>query len=86
VHFRHESTVGGPLRGAAFPQILPEIIPSERLARRLPERELTTHVAKSLVQNMASALRLKLHGVDQEKLKQTWDTGMSNKARHPANK
>lgn len=86
VHYRHESTVGGPLRGAAFPQILPEIIPSERLARRFPERELTTHVAKSLVQNMASALRLKVQGVNQEKLKQTWDTGSLNKTRQPADK
>jgi hypothetical protein len=38
VHFRHESTVGGPLRGAAFPLILPACDPAERAAR--PERPM----------------------------------------------
>jgi hypothetical protein len=37
VYYRHDSRVGGPLRGAAFPRILPAPIASEREARRFPE-------------------------------------------------
>jgi len=33
IHYRHNSVVGGPLRGAAFPRILPFADPAERAAR-----------------------------------------------------
>jgi ectoine hydroxylase-related dioxygenase (phytanoyl-CoA dioxygenase family) len=72
VHFRHESTVGGPLRGAAFPRVLPAYDPAERLARARVERPMPTKVVSSLLTNALAAVKLKLNGVNSQVLKQTW--------------
>lgn len=74
VNYRHDSTIGGPLRGAAFPQILPHAIAEERAVRRFPESDAKGKVAALLVHNLVSAIRLRLNGVKSEQLKQTWDT------------
>lgn len=72
VHYRHSSTVGGPLRGAAFPRILPSHDPMERLARRLPEQQALAQVLASGWQNFLSAMTLKMRGVSTRQLQQTW--------------
>ncbi|RJF94425.1 phytanoyl-CoA dioxygenase family protein [Oleomonas cavernae] len=72
VHFRHESAVGGPLRGAAFPRILPDCDPAERALRARPEKPMPAKMVGSLLDNARAAIRLKLSGVDSRALKQTW--------------
>lgn len=71
VHYRHESAIGGGLRGAAFPRILPEPIESERDARRFPEQPSRTQLLASGWNNFTAALRLKLR-VQPLQLQQTW--------------
>lgn len=72
VHYRHDSKVGGGLRGAAFPQILPVAIASERSARRGPEREAPMKLMASAINNLMSSIRLKFTTIEPAKLKQTW--------------
>lgn len=72
VHYRHDSQVGGGLRGAAFPQILPVAIASERAARRGPEREAPMKLMVSAINNLMSSIRLKFTTIEPAKLKQTW--------------
>lgn len=72
VHFGHDSTIGGPLRGAAFPRVLPACDPTERAARARPERPMPSKVLSSLLTNALAAVKLKLNGVNSQVLKQTW--------------
>lgn len=60
IHYRHDSEVGGPLRGAAFPRILPFPDPAERAARRTPERPQIDKLVQSGVTNSVAAARLML--------------------------
>lgn len=71
VYFRHDSKVGGALRGAAFPRILPEPIAAEREARRVPEAPSKTQMMGSLINNLIAATRLKLRRTPLH-LRQTW--------------
>lgn len=71
VHFRHDSQVGGPLTGAAFPRILPEPIAVEREVRRAPETPSKSQILGSLVNNLTAAARLRLRSRPL-KLQQTW--------------
>lgn len=71
VHYRHDSQVGGPLGGAAFPRILPEPIAAEREVRRFPEAPSKTRMLASLVNNLTAATRLKLRSTPLQ-LQQTW--------------
>lgn len=72
IHYRHSSAVGGALRGAAFPRILPTHEPMERFARRLPESPAFSQVLASGWQNLVSSMTLKMRGVQTQQLKQTW--------------
>lgn len=72
IHYRHASVPGGPLRGAAFPRILPEPDARERLARRSVEHESPAKLLRSLLNNAQSAMRLRLRGTRPEVLRQTW--------------
>jgi len=72
VHYRHKSEVGGPLRGAAFPRILPFADPEERAARRKPESPQVLKLLSSGIGNLQAAARLKLSGANIEQVKQTW--------------
>ncbi|MBQ0728485.1 MAG: phytanoyl-CoA dioxygenase family protein [Thalassolituus oleivorans] len=72
IHYRHKSEVGGPLRGAAFPRILPFADPEERAARRTPETPQVLKLLSSGIGNLQAAARLKLNGANIEQVKQTW--------------
>lgn len=73
IHFAHDSVSGGPLSGAAFPRILPSMIPAERDARRVPEHPATLKVLGSLLDNAVAATRLLVRGNQlRESLRQTW--------------
>lgn len=73
INYRHESEVGGPLRGAAFPRILPFADPAERAARRHVEHQQIDKLLSSGITNAVAAARLKLQGTANiEQLKQTW--------------
>lgn len=62
IHFRHESQPGGPLRGAAFPIILPHHDPVERAARAQIEHEQPHEMISSAINNVVSAVKLELSG------------------------
>ena len=71
VHFHHDSIVGGPLRGAAFPRILPGYDPPEREARRLVEQPISSQLMLSGLNNLVAAARLKVRSTH-PRLEQTW--------------
>lgn len=73
VHYRHTSTVGGPLSGAAFPRMLPAPIAAERDARRFPESPSPWQLLGTGLHNLAAATRLKLRSQPLQ-LRQTWTT------------
>lgn len=60
IHYRHDSEAGGPLRGAAFPRILPSMNPTERAARQKIEHPLLVRLLDSALVNARAAIRLKL--------------------------
>lgn len=72
IHYRHAAIPGGPLRGAAFPRILPCADPLERQARRTTEHVAVLPMLGSFVQNTCAAARLMLHGDKAKSLRQTW--------------
>ncbi|MCY1285151.1 Phytanoyl-CoA dioxygenase (PhyH) [compost metagenome] len=72
IHFEHASVPGGPLRGAAFPRILPDMDPLERAARSSPERPAALKMLTSSLNNALAAARLSLKGSKGEALRQTW--------------
>ena len=87
VHYRHESTVGGTLSGAAFPRVLPEPIAAEREARRFPEAPGKAQMAASFLANLVAATRLKLRATRQPlRLQQTWKAPSQALPRAPDNK
>jgi ectoine hydroxylase-related dioxygenase (phytanoyl-CoA dioxygenase family) len=73
VHYRHTSTVGGPLSGAAFPRVLPEPVAAERDARRFPESPSPWQLIGTGFNNLAAATRLKFRSRPLQ-LRQTWNT------------
>ena len=68
IHYPPTSQIGGPLSGAAFPKILPEMDPTERQARLRPERPALGKLLKSSLSNGVAALRL----VKSKPKVQTW--------------
>ncbi|HEX5373731.1 MAG TPA: phytanoyl-CoA dioxygenase family protein [Aquabacterium sp.] len=62
IHFRHDSQPGGPLKGAAFPIILPHHDPAERAARVQIEHEQPHKMIGSAIHNAVSAVKLELSG------------------------
>lgn len=72
IHFAHDSVPGGPLRGAAFPRILPSMDAQERAARAGLERPSTSKLLLSSFNNGLSAARLALRPGKTKSLKQTW--------------
>ncbi|TFZ05921.1 phytanoyl-CoA dioxygenase family protein [Ramlibacter henchirensis] len=72
INYRHDSVPGGPLRGAAFPRILPTHIEAERLARVRVEQPQPCKMFQSAVNNAVSALKLSASGDKVSRLKQTW--------------
>ncbi len=70
--YRHGSKPGGPLRGAAFPRILPEHIAEEREARVQTERPLLGKLLASGWANLSAATTLRKRGIDVNALRQTW--------------
>lgn len=72
IHFEHCSVPGGPLQGAAFPRILPEMDPCERAARARPERPSMSKLLRSSLGNAVAAARLALKPGKTGSLKQTW--------------
>ncbi|ROH86790.1 hypothetical protein ED208_15265 [Stagnimonas aquatica] len=71
VHFRHESRVGGELRAAAPPRILPRPIKAEREARRRPGAPSRLQLLGSGWTNLRAAAQLKLRAKPLA-LQQTW--------------
>lgn len=72
IHYAHSSQPGGPLRGAAFPRILPFPDREERAARQTVEQPLIGNQLASLVGNAIAAAKLKLKKGSTEALQQTW--------------
>lgn len=72
IHYPHDSVAGGPLRGAAFPRILPFADPEERAARRHVEYQRISQLVHSAVNNGVAAARLRLKGASLDQFKQTW--------------
>lgn len=72
IHYKHDSVVGGPLRGAAFPRILPFADPIERAARRQPEHPKAHKLARSFLINTKALINMKLKGIKKDAFKQTW--------------
>jgi ectoine hydroxylase-related dioxygenase (phytanoyl-CoA dioxygenase family) len=72
VHFSHDSKPGGPMRGAAFPRILPACDERERAARERPERPAVHKVLASLLNNAAAAAKLSIRRKSVAQLRQTW--------------
>jgi ectoine hydroxylase-related dioxygenase (phytanoyl-CoA dioxygenase family) len=77
IHYRHDSEAGGALRGAAFPRILPAHDPHERDQRRRPESPAPSKILASFLDNLSSAIRLRMHGIRTEQFKQTWTSDIS---------
>lgn len=73
VNFHHNSEIGGPIRGAAFPRIIPSIIDEEISSRRSVETPSNMRTLSSLINNFKSYLRLKSNGFDVEKEKMRWN-------------
>lgn len=72
IHYRHDAVDGGPLRGAAFPRILPSPDPVERAARRRPESPVLNKLLLSGFYNALAAMRIQMKGAKAQPLKQTW--------------
>jgi ectoine hydroxylase-related dioxygenase (phytanoyl-CoA dioxygenase family) len=73
VHYPHDSEVGGPLRGAAFPRILPFPAPAERAARRSVEGPRVDKLLRSGIANSLAAARLALkQKPDLTQIVQSW--------------
>ena len=79
IHFEHTSVPGGPLRGAAFPRILPTMDPLERAARLRLERPDASKLLFSLLSNALAAARLAFAHEKGKSLKQTWSRPASLK-------
>ncbi|MEM7704529.1 MAG: phytanoyl-CoA dioxygenase family protein [Pseudomonadota bacterium] len=71
INFKHESVEGGPLRGAAFPRIIPSHIPSERAQRVKPEPPAKKEVLRGIAKSLLAKLKPQA-AVDKSNLKQTW--------------
>ncbi|MBV6659727.1 phytanoyl-CoA dioxygenase family protein [Pseudomonas yamanorum] len=72
IHYDHDAVAGGPLKGAAFPRILPSMDPQEREARRTPEQPDIFKLLKSAANNAMATARLAFKGRPAKSLKQTW--------------
>jgi len=73
IYYRHDSKPGGPLRGGAFPRILPTFDPRERQARTHRERPALGKVARTLWPAAIAATRQWVGSRNQvSSLKQTW--------------
>ncbi|TMW14736.1 phytanoyl-CoA dioxygenase family protein [Alloalcanivorax gelatiniphagus] len=72
IHYKHDSVAGGPLRGAAFPRILPEQEPRERAARLQAERADPRKLLSSGFHNAVAAARQTLRARKTPTPKQTW--------------
>jgi ectoine hydroxylase-related dioxygenase (phytanoyl-CoA dioxygenase family) len=73
VHYPHDPEVGGPLRGAAFPRILPFPAPAERAARRSVEGPRVDKLLRSGIANSLAAARLALkQKPDLTQIVQSW--------------
>jgi ectoine hydroxylase-related dioxygenase (phytanoyl-CoA dioxygenase family) len=69
--YDHDSVEGGPLRGAAFPRILPFADDVERSARHSTEAPRLDSLLRSALQNAVAAARLRLQG-STSFARQTW--------------
>jgi hypothetical protein len=74
VHFRHDSIAGGPLRGLAFPRILPSPIAEEREARRHVQHPSKAQLMLSGCSNLLAAARLRLSDRTRLQHSQTWNS------------
>lgn len=72
INYNHDSVSGGPLRGAAFPRILPTMDPAERAARVVPESQAPLKLLDSSFKNAMASIRLKFKGNPTKSLQQTW--------------
>ncbi len=72
IHYDHDSAVGGPLRGAAFPRILPFPDAAERAARLRAEQPRLDRLLHSFALTTMAAARLRLRGTPESALRQTW--------------
>ncbi|RZL00749.1 MAG: phytanoyl-CoA dioxygenase family protein [Rubrivivax sp.] len=84
IHFKHDSVAGGPLRGAAFPRILPSHDPDERSARQQPESPQSHKLIGSALNNVVSAVKLELGGHKGSQIKQTWGDPTKVKSEVPS--
>jgi len=74
IHYSHSSRAGGPLRGAAFPRILPNMDAAERSVRRQAETPSLGKLLSSSANNALAAVRLQLRGNKTKPTAQTWRT------------
>ncbi len=73
IAYEHDAIAGGPVRGGAFPRILPEHIPAERALRASgPESMKGSIIGKSAWKTLQASVKQRLKGFDKEELKQTW--------------
>jgi Phytanoyl-CoA dioxygenase (PhyH) len=74
IYYQHDAKPGGPLRGGAFPRILPTFDPRERQARIHRERPALGKVARTLWAGAIPAARQWVVSPNQvSSLKQTWN-------------
>ena len=72
INFAHESVEGGPLRGGAFPRIIPTHIPEERAYRVKPEKPAKKEALRGIGKSLLAKLSPK-PAVDKGKLMQKWN-------------
>ena len=72
ITFPHDSVEGGPLRGGAFPRIVPTHIPEEGAYRVQPENPARTVLLRSFGRSLLAKLSRKA-ALDKSKLRQTWN-------------
>lgn len=73
IAYRHASKPGGPLRGAAFPRILPSHIASERTSRAVgPETMVRFQILKTMARRLRLGISVKLSGKSVKSIRQTW--------------
>jgi ectoine hydroxylase-related dioxygenase (phytanoyl-CoA dioxygenase family) len=73
VPYRHSAAPGGPLRGPAFPRILPTYDPEERRAREHREGQDLRRIAEAVWRGAVTVGRRLASGRRPVAAKQTWD-------------
>jgi hypothetical protein len=72
IHYRHESVPGGPLRGLAFPRILPSVLPNEIEAWNSPEEPSWLPLIASFANDVIARAKLRVGAATALQSAQSW--------------